>query len=44
VLVIILILRGAGRRNVWIITVIALILNTVVVLVSLGWLSIPGLF
>ena len=44
VLVIILILRGSGRRSVWIVTILALVLNTIVVLVSLGWLSIPGLF
>jgi hypothetical protein len=44
VLVILLILRGGGRRNVWIVTIIALVLNTIVILVSLGWLTIPGLF
>jgi len=44
VLILILILRGTGRRGVWIVTVVALILNSIVVLVGLGWLSIPGLF
>lgn len=43
-LLITLILRGAGRRGVWVVTVIALILTAIVVLVALGWLSIPGLF
>ena len=44
VLVLILVLRGAGKRGVWIVTIIALVLNTIVVLAGLGWLSIPGLF
>jgi hypothetical protein len=43
VLVLVLIFRGAGRRGVAAITVIALILNAVVILIALGWLSIPGL-
>lgn len=45
-LILILILRGSarGRAGVWIVTIIALMLNTIVVLVALGWLSIPGLF
>ena len=43
-LVLILILRGTPRRGVWVVTVIALVLTAVVVLVGLGWLSIPGLF
>jgi hypothetical protein len=43
-LILILVLRGGGRRGVWIVTIIALILNTIVVLVNLGWLHIPGLF
>jgi hypothetical protein len=41
VLLIAVIVRGRGR--VWIVTLIALILNTVVLLVLLGWLAIPGL-
>lgn len=41
VLVIVLILRGARRT--WIATAIALVLNTVLLLRLLGWLTIPGL-
>lgn len=36
-----LIVRGV-RRGTWVVTVVALLLNTVVLLVTLGWLSIPG--
>jgi len=43
VLVLILVLRGAGRRGVSTVTIVALILDTVVVLISAGWLHIPGL-
>ena len=43
-LLLVLILRGSTRRGVWIVTIIALILTAVVVLVGLGWLSVPGLF
>ena len=43
VLVLILLLRGTGRKSVGAITIIALILNTVVVLIAAGWLRIPGL-
>ncbi len=43
VLVLILVLRGAGRKGVSMITIVALILNTVVVLIAAGWLQIPGL-
>ena len=43
VLVLILVLRGTGRKGVGAITIIALILNTVVVLIAAGWLRIPGL-
>ena len=39
-----LFLRGTVRRGGWVITIVALILNTIVVLVNLGWLHIPGLF
>lgn len=39
-----LLLRGGIRRGAWVITIIALVLNTIVVLVTLGWLHIPGLF
>lgn len=42
--VLILILRGTTRRGVWIVTIIAIILTAIVVLVGLGWLSVPGLF
>jgi hypothetical protein len=41
VLLIAVIVRGRGR--VWIVTLIALILNTLLLLVLLGWLTIPGL-
>jgi hypothetical protein len=41
VLVIAVIVRGRGRS--WIVTIIALILNTVLLLVLFGWLTIPGL-
>jgi hypothetical protein len=41
VLLIAVIVRGRGRA--WIATVIALILNTVLLLVIFGWLSIPGI-
>jgi len=44
VLIISLILRGSGKRGVWVVTIIATILTAIVVLVGLGWLSIPGLF
>ncbi|MCU1579314.1 MAG: hypothetical protein JWP19_1518 [Rhodoglobus sp.] len=44
-LVLVLVLRGgASRRGVWVVTIIALVLNTIVVLVNLGWLHVPGLF
>lgn len=43
-LVLALVLRGGIRRGAWVITIIALILNTIVVLVNLGWLHVPGLF
>ena len=42
VLVIAVIVRGRGR--VWIATLIALVLNTVLLLVLFGWLHVPGLF
>ena len=42
VLLIAVIVRGRGRA--WIATVIALILNTVLLLVLFGWLTVPGLF
>ncbi len=42
VLVIAVIVRGRGRA--WVATVIALILNTVLLLVLLEWLTVPGLF
>lgn len=43
-LVLALVLRGGVRRGGWVITIIALILNTIVVLVGLNWLHVPGLF
>ncbi|MDF1478948.1 hypothetical protein PYV02_07590 [Leifsonia sp. H3M29-4] len=43
-LIVALVLRGKVRRGSWVITIIALVLTTIVVLVSLGWLHIPGLF
>lgn len=43
VLVLILLVRGAGARGVSVVTVIALILNSVVLLIAAGWLTIPGL-
>ena len=42
VLLVAVIVRGRGRA--WIATVIALILNTVLLLVLFGWLTVPGLF
>jgi hypothetical protein len=44
VLVLLLVLRGTRSRGFTTLTLIALILNTIVVLVAAGWLSIPGLF
>ncbi len=41
VLVVALILRGG--RNAWIVTIIALVLNTLLLLRLLGWLTIPGI-
>ena len=41
VLLIAVIVRGRGRS--WIVTIVALILNTLLLLVLLGWLTIPGL-
>lgn len=44
VLIILLVLRSTrGRGGVTTVTVIALILNTIVLFIALGWLSIPGL-
>ncbi|MEP6481716.1 MAG: hypothetical protein ABJA94_06875 [Rhodoglobus sp.] len=43
-LLIALFLRGGIRRGAWVVTIVALVLNTIVVLVNLGWLHIPGLF
>ncbi len=43
VLVLILLIRGAGARGVSVVTVVALILNAIVLLIALGWLTIPGL-
>lgn len=44
VLILLLVLKGArGGNNYTTVTLIALILNSIVVLIALGWLSIPGL-
>lgn len=43
VLLLILLMRGTGGRGASTITIIALILNSIVVLIALGWLTIPGL-
>lgn len=39
-----LFVRGGTRRGGIAITLVALVLNTIVVLVTLGWLTVPGLF
>ncbi len=43
ILILLLVLRGTGRRRAPAITLVALILNTAVLLITLGWLTIPGL-
>lgn len=43
ILILIVLVRGAGGKGNSSITVIALILNSIVVLIALGWLIIPGL-
>lgn len=43
VLVLILVMRGTGKKGAPTITIIALILNTAVLLIAAGWLTIPGL-
>lgn len=43
ILLLVLFVRGAGARGVPTITVVALILNSIVVLIAAGWLHIPGL-
>ncbi len=43
ILLLILLVRGAGAKGVSTITIIALVLNSIVVLIALGWLIIPGL-
>jgi hypothetical protein len=43
-LVVALFVRGSVRRGGLVITLVALVLNTIVVLVNLGWLHVPGLF
>ncbi len=43
VLILVLVLRGSGRKGVSTVTIIALILNSIVVLIAAGWLHIPGL-
>ncbi|MET4781976.1 hypothetical protein [Glaciihabitans sp. UYNi722] len=44
ILVASLIFRGTGRKAVAPVTVIALVLTTIVVLISAGWLHVPGVF
>jgi hypothetical protein len=43
ILLLILFVRGARSKGVPTITVVALILNSIVVLIAAGWLRIPGL-
>ncbi len=43
-LVVALVLSGGVRRGTWVVTIIALVLNTIVMLVNLDWLHVPGLF
>jgi len=43
VLVLVLVVRGTGARRVAVVTLAAIILNTVLLLTLLGWLNIPGL-
>ncbi len=43
VLILLLVLRGTRGRGFTTVTFIALILNSIVVLIAAGWLSIPGL-
>ncbi|MBX3310033.1 MAG: hypothetical protein KF739_06315 [Cryobacterium sp.] len=43
ILLLILLIRGTGARGASTVTIIALILNSIVVLIALGWLTIPGL-
>jgi hypothetical protein len=43
VLILLLVLKGTSGRGFTTVTFIALILNSIVVLIAAGWLSIPGL-
>jgi hypothetical protein len=43
-LILVLIFRGSTRRGPVFITVIAIILDAVLILHNLGWLTIPGVF
>ena len=43
VLILLLFIRGGTRRGGLAITIITLILNTVLILLTLGWITIPGL-
>ncbi|TAL46374.1 MAG: hypothetical protein EPN91_00420 [Salinibacterium sp.] len=43
VLILLLVLRGTGRRRFSIITLVALILNSIVVLIAWGVLHVPGI-
>jgi hypothetical protein len=43
VLILLLVLKGTKGRGFTTVTLVALILNSVVVLIAAGWLTIPGL-
>jgi hypothetical protein len=43
VLILLLFVRGGGRRGGLALTVITLILNTLLILLTLNWITIPGL-
>ncbi len=42
-LVLALVLKGTGRRRSPVLTIVALVANTVLLLLSLGWITIPPL-
>jgi len=43
ILLLILLMRGSGTKKASTVTLVALILNSIVVLIAAGWLTIPGL-
>ena len=43
-LLIALFVRGGVRRGGFVITIVAIVLDAIVILVALGWLHVPGLF